>query len=234
MNAPDLAWEPPSSWLLLRRGWFDPMLYALVAAIAWLAYLMADVERDERLEEAIGYSATRLAVIAFLALLFTGTVQGFRKRLVVYINDEATPGYNDALATVFLAVGVPLLTFMLMMLANIATVLLAPSGFQTPHYEDYCFLVVGIVRGVGLVWMYARLYAYNRGALSAFAALVTKLAWCLFAIHFLHQAGRKLTDEDNEGVGDAAAGFATNVILFFAAIVIIEGLTYEGPSLRQE
>jgi len=234
MYAPDCSGRPPTPWRLLRSGWIDPMLYMVFGAVAFLAHTMADVDRNNRLEEAIGYSASRIALIAFLGMLCWGTVQGLRKQLVVYINDETTPYYNDASATLFIVAGIPLLGFALMMFAYVATALLAPANFESPRYEDFCFPLVGIAWGIGLVWMYARLYAYNRGALSAFVAFVTKLAWCLLAIHFLQQSWSKLTNEDNESVGDALSGFIVNMILFVAAMFIIEGLTYEGPSLRRE
>lgn len=33
---------------------------------------------------------------------------------------------------------------------------------------------------------------------------------------------------------NAIAGFVVNMILFVAAMFIIQGLTYDGPSLREE
>lgn len=232
MTNPDAAWPVPSPFLLLRRGWYDPFLYLVAAAISLLAYMAGDNERNLQLEEAIGYTAGRLAFIAALAAFVWGTIQGLRGRLVVFIDDRTTPRKSDALLTAFCMVGIPLLVFALVVLAYVATAILAPAGFREPRYEEAGFLLVGIAWTGALAWMYARLYAYNPGALSACVALVTRLAWCLFALHFLNQAEHKLTNADNESFGDAAYGFLVSLVLFWLAVVVIDRLTYAGPSLR--
>lgn len=224
----------PRPSLLFRQGLGDPLLYALIACVGWLIYVMADEGRNLQLEQEIGYSGTRLGLIAFVIAIIYGTVQGMRQQLVVYINDETTPGYSDALVTFLIVVGTPLCLIAVGVMAYAGIHLMAPAGFAPPRLEYVGAWLLGIIWGLGILWMYARLYAYNRGALSAFVALLTKLTWCLLAVQFLFRVGSTSTDGNGEEGANNASGFFASLVLFVVAILVIEDLTYEGPSLRDE
>lgn len=233
MTASDIDIESPSSLLLLRRGWFDPVFYLVTFGVARLIYVAIDPTRDEQLEQAIGYTGTRIALITFLTMFVWGTVQGLRGRMVVYINDEVTPGFNDTTATFVIVAGTPLIIFSLWFLATLLAHLLLPTGVTPPKFDDGAAILLFVAWSIGILWLYARLYAYNRGALSALTALVTKLGWCLFALGALHNAGKSFTNEDNKSFGEAAGNVIYFLLLFVVALEMMVRLTYEGPSLRQ-
>jgi hypothetical protein len=201
--------------------------------VAWLIYVAIDPARDEQLEQAIGYTGTRIALITFLTMFIWGTVQGLRGRMVVYINDDVTPGFNDATATFYIIAGTPLIIFSLWFLATLLTDLLLPTGVTRPKFDGGAAILLFVAWAIGILWLYARLYAYNRGALSALTALVTKLGWCLFALGALHNAEKSFKNEENKSFGVAAENVIYYLIMFAVALAMMSRLTYEGPSLRQ-
>lgn len=233
MTATELDAGSPSAFMLLRRGWFDPVLYLVTFGVAWLIFVAIDPDRDQQLEQAIGYTGTRIALITFLTLFIWGTVQGLRGRMVVYINDDVTPGLSDATATFYIVAGTPLIIFALWFLATALAYLLLPTGVTPPKFDDGAAILLFLAWAIGILWLYARLYAYNRGALSALTALVAKLGWCLFALGALYQAEKSFANEDNKSFGEAAGNVIHFLIIFAVALAMMARLTYAGPSLRQ-
>ncbi len=222
----------PSSPLLLRRGWIDPLLYIVVGIAGWLVFVATDIDRSNHLEESFGYSGQRLSNIVLITMFLWGTIQGLRKKMVVYIENDDTPGYLDAITTFAIVVGAPAaaLTFFLVM--SLLTRLLLPASITPPNFENVSFYLMYGLWAAGLLWMYARLYAYNRNALCAATALVARLGWCFFALAFLNQADNDLKNEKQLSTYEVASNFIMHMILFFMALFIIGKLTYDGPSLR--
>lgn len=223
----------PSASLLFKQGWFDVGLILLLASIATLLYFSADIERNAWLQERIGYSATRLLVMIGLTLLLWGTIQGCRGKVVVFINDELTPLYSDAVWTFGIVLGMPVAGWIIWLVLSLGSWLLFPAHITPPRYDDICIYLTLALWCVGALWIFARLYAYNRNALTTFAAFVTKLSWCCFALLMLNQADNDLRNEKQESTYTVATNFITHMILFFLALFVISQLTYHGPSLRK-
>jgi len=228
----DEDYVSPSAALLFKRGWFDVGLILLVSIVATLLYFAAAIERESWLEERIGYSATRLLVIISLALFLWGTLQGCRGKIVVFINDELTPLYSDAAWTFGIVLGMPVVGWMIWLALSLGSWLLFPAQVTPPRYDDFCIYFTLALWCIGAIWIFARLYAYNRNALTTFAAFVTKLSWCCFALLMLNQADNDLRNETQESTYNVATNFITHMVLFFLALFIIGQLTYHGPSLR--
>lgn len=223
--------SPPTS-LLFKEGWFDVGLILLVSIVATLFYFAADIERNSWLEDSMGYSGTRLLVMMSLTLFLWGTIQGCRGKIVVFINDELTPLYSDAAWTFGIVLGLPVLCWIIWLVLSLGSWLVFPAQVTPPRYDDFCIYLTLVLWSVGALWIFARLYAYNRNALTTFAAFVTKLSWCCFALLMLNQADNDLRNEKQESTYTVATNFITHMVLFFLALFIIGQLTYHGPSLR--
>jgi len=231
LDAPDLP--PPETALFFRRAWWDPLFILIAGLTAFLAYVATDVERDQWLEDLVGYSGTRIAVLLWLVMFLWGTLQGFRHRAVVYINDEITPNYNDTLWTFGIFLGAPIIAVTVWLLLSLGSWLLFPAHMEPPRYDDAGFYLMYALWLVGAIWLYARLYAYNRNALTTTAAFITKLSWCFLACAFFRQAERDLENESGKGTYEVMSNFIVHIILFFMALLVIGKLTYTGPSLRK-
>lgn len=221
-----------SSLLLLRRGWMDPLLYIIIGIAGWLVYVTSDVDRNNHLEAAFGYSGKRLSAIILITLFLWGTIQGLRGKMVVYIENDDTPGHWDAIATFAVVVGAPVVGLSFFMVMSLLAWLLLPSQITPPNFENVSIYLMFGIWAAGLIWMYARLYAYNRNAICAATALVARLGWCFFALVFLNQARNDLENEKQLSTYQVASNFIMHMILFFMALFIIGKLTYDGPPLR--
>lgn len=219
----------PSITLLWRNGWRDPVLITLLGGLAWLVHFVWLSDGYIRLKQQTGYPIPRILLLLFLATFLYGTVQGARKRLVVFINDEVTPGLSDALVTLGIVVGIPLLVLLLFCMAFLLTTFVAPANFEPSHYQGYAMIIGALAWGCGGLWLFARSYAYNRDAISASIAVLTKVTWCLIAITLFMMAD----DQDGECHTSFTRGlqqvFLLAVILL-AMSSLVTALTYDGPS----
>ena len=222
----------PSSPLLLLRSWIDPLLYIIVGVTGWLVYVTSDIDRYNQLEASFGYSGTRLSVIILLTMFLWGTIQGLRKKMVVYIENDETPGYKDAIITFAIVIGSPVAGMTFFIVMSLLAWLLLPANITPPNFENASIYLMLGLWVAGLLWMYARLYAYNRNALCAATALVARLGWCFFALAVLNQADNNLKNEEQLSTYEVASNFIVHIILFFMALFIIGKLTYDGPPLR--
>jgi hypothetical protein len=222
----------PSSSLLLRRGWIDPFLYIVIGIAGWLVYIATDIDRNNHLEKSFGYSGQRMSVIILITMFLWGTIQGLRGKMVVYINDDSTPNHLDATATFAIVFGAPIVGFIFYVVMPLLALLLLPTNITPPNFESISTYLTFVLWAAGLLWMYARLYAYNRNALCAATALVARLGWCFFAFAFLNQAKNDLENERQLSTSQVASNFIMHMILFLMALFIIGKLTYDGPPLR--
>lgn len=222
----------PSSLLLLRRGWIDPLLYIIVGIAGWLVFVANDIDRSNHLEESFGYSGKRLSIIILITMFLWGTIQGLRGKMVVYIDNDDTPGYQDAVTTFAVVIGAPAAGLIFFLVMSLLAWLLLPVNVTPPNFENVSIYLMYVLWAAGLLWMYARLYAYNRNALCAATALVARLGWCFFALAFLNQAINDLKNEKQLSTYEVASNFIVHMILFFMALFIIGKLTYGGPPLR--
>ena len=222
----------PSTNLIIKRGWYDPLLYFVLVFTVYIFCIFFDNELNAKLESVVGYSGTRITLITLGVMVIWGTVQGFREKVVVYINDEITPDHLDSIATIVIVVGPPIVTLAFCWLFKILFDLLAPSGVDCPdiRFIEPIAQVVMWLGGFG--WLYARLYYYNKNALSAAVALVTKVFWCVGALFFLFQTFAAF-DRFTQGIGTLTA-VLLNFLIFMHILWVIEMITYQGPSLRSK
>lgn len=222
----------PSASLLFKRGWFDVGLILLLSIAVVLIYFASDIRRDAWLEGRIGYAATHLSIIIGLGLFLWGTIQGCRGKLVVFIDDDQTPHCSDAAWTFGVVIGMPVVGVTAWLMLSLGSWLLFPAHIAPPRYDDFCIYMTLALWCIGGLWIFARLYAYNRNALTTISAFVTKLSWGCFALLMLNQADNDLRNEKQESTYTVATNCATHTILFFLALFVISHLTYHGPSLR--